>query len=249
MNRRNFILGLGTAATLSGAASVTGAAVNNSVSPEANFQVIADEQLIVERNGDLNQGTNGNYSDVTVSDFDHQNADPFPNMTVNASQNGELGMALATDNSNGSNYNRNSSLGGTTPYNGTEGGVAPLEITNNGGSAQEIAVSYNVGDAVTDQASADLLSQVFTFSIDGNQISPAVGDNYSGGTVENQSNKYAVDGGLGAGDTIDVDFTLNYSDSLEEDLAGLAGSGDFGFTGSTTAVDLLDEAVFGTPDF
>ena len=70
-------------------------------------------------------------------------------------------------------------------------------------------------------------------------------------TCFHTTNKYTNggSGGLGAGNSVKVDFTLNYSASLAEDLAGLAGSGNFGFTGSTSAVDLLNEAVFGTPSF
>jgi len=253
MNRRNFILGLGTAATLSGAASVTGAAISNEVAPEANFQVVAEEQLVVERNPDLDQSTNDDYSQVSVSNFDPNNAAPYPNMTVNGSTNGDLGMALATNNTAAPAFNKNSSEGGTSPYNGTDNaGTAPLEITNNGGSAQEIAINYNVGSAVDSQADADLLSQVFTFSIEGEQISPATGgSNYDGsGTVVNGTNKYDNGGssGIPAGESRKVDFTINYSESLAQELAGLASGGDFGFSGSESAVDLLDEAVFGTPD-
>ena len=257
MNRRNFILGLGTAATLSGAASVTGAAISNEVSPEANFQVVAEEQLVVEKNEAITEGDNGNYTDTTVSEFDPNNAAPYPNMTVNGSTNGDLGMALATNNTADPAFNKNASNGGSTPYNGTEGGLAPLQITNNGGSPQEIAINYNTGSAVDSQDDADLLSQVFTFSIEGEQISPEPGvsnweSNGNSDTVVNQTNKYidsTGDGnGIPAGESRKVDFTINYSESLATELAGLASGGDFGFTGSSSAVDLLDEAVFGTPD-
>jgi len=161
-------------------------------------------------------------------------------------------MALATDNTNetDADYNRNSSFGGTTPYNGTEGGVAPIQITNNGNSSQEIAIDYNVGEAVTgasgdttSEEAANLLAQVFTFSIDGTQISPSPGDTYNSGTLESDNNSTTV----GTGTPTEVDFTINYSDSLADELANLASSdNNYGFSGNDTAVDLLDEAVFGT---
>ena len=53
MNRRNFILGLGTAATLSGAASVTGASISGTADAGASFQVIAENDLNLQRNSDI----------------------------------------------------------------------------------------------------------------------------------------------------------------------------------------------------
>lgn len=71
MNRRNFILGLGTAATLSGAASVTGAALQDTVAPSADFRVIAAETLNVVDNPYLSESSATNYTTTSPQNFDH----------------------------------------------------------------------------------------------------------------------------------------------------------------------------------
>ena len=67
MQRRNFILGLGAAATLSGAASVTGAAFADSVSASgADFRVITEASI--NANGIANE-SGGGENDTTERDF------------------------------------------------------------------------------------------------------------------------------------------------------------------------------------
>jgi hypothetical protein len=267
MNRRNFILGLGTAATLSGAASVTGAALSNTVDATSNFQIVATNDLTVRRNSNLDTtalGANSNYSDTTVSEFNHTGAEPFPNMTVNGSADGDLGMALATGNDNSSDYNRNDSLGGTEPYNGTVAGtteaqnldVAPLQIENNGGSQKEVAVEYGIGSDVDSESASDSdgnvdpvdVAQLFTFKIGDQQISPpsdpgsvTLNDPYL--EEDSNNNTYTLD----AGETAKVGFVLNYSKRLEELIADAASGGSYTFSNNGQGdADLLDVARFGT---
>jgi len=72
MNRRNLLLGLGTAATLSGAASVTGATFADSVTPtEADFRVIAEANVAV--NGVANP-TDGGVDNTSQGFVDTGNA-------------------------------------------------------------------------------------------------------------------------------------------------------------------------------
>lgn len=277
MNRRNFILGLGTAATLSGAASVTGAALSNTVDATADFQVVATNELIVRRNDVLEEGTDGsldnnnNYSDTAIDAFDHENATsdpaPSPNLTVNQSTNDQLGMAFATDNGNDSAFNRNFSLGGTEPYNGSRGGdvtsasaadngrVAPLQIENNGGSSKDVAIEYVLGSdvntgSVDDPAGIDALdvAQLFTFEINGTQISPpsTSGDvNLNGDVLEITAG--GVEFPMSAGQVENVDFKINMSDRLDQLVSNAATGGTYNFGASAnTGVSLLSEVRFGT---
>lgn len=277
MNRRNFILGLGTAATLSGAASVTGAALSNQVDATADFQVVATNELIVRRNDVLEGGAGGsldnnnNYSDTSVSAFDHENAtsDPAttPNLTVNQSTNGDLGMAFATVNGNDSAFNRNFTLGGTEPYNGSRGGdvtsasaadngrVAPLQIENNGGSSKDVAVEYVLGDdvntgSVDDTSGIDALdvAQLFTFEINGTQISPPSNSadvTLNGDTLEIDA--AGVEFPMSAGQVENVDFLINMSDRLDQLISDAASGGAYNFAASAdTGVSLLNEVRFGT---
>jgi len=281
MNRRNFILGLGTAATLSGAASVTGAALSNTVDATADFQVVATNELIVRKNEELTTGGSGsleantNYSDTDISAFDHENATsdpgpgPSPNLTVNQSTNGDLGMAFATVNGNDSDFNRNFSLGGTEPYNETRSGevtsesgatsgrVAPLQIENNGGSSKDVAVEYVLGDDVNtgsldDSAGIDALdvAQLFTFEINGTQISPpsdSADVTLSSGVLEIDAAD--VEFPLAAGEVEEVDFIINMNDQLEQLISNAASGGAYNFgASSNSGVSLLNEVRFGTND-
>ena len=262
MNRRNFILGLGTAATLSGAASVTGASISNAVEPAANFQVVAEQQLEVQRNSALDYGTlesNGNYSTFLQDDDSRGNTDfdatgalkdnPGPNMTISNGTNDGLEMALAANNSNTS-YTRNGTAGypSKTPYDDETDseGTSPLEIQNPG-NARDVSVEYILGDDVTrtDADESSLVARVFQFYINGNRVSPDP-TSVSGGTGSNDpvvSNSTAQ---VSANGTTDVDFRLNYSDGLADELADLASSSnDLEFTGTNTAIDLLDTVRFG----
>jgi hypothetical protein len=270
MNRRNFILGLGTAATLSGAASVTGASISNAVEPAANFQVVAEEQLEVQRNSALDYNTlktDGNYSTFLQDDDTRGNGDfdatgalkdnKGPNMTISNETNGQLEMALAANNSNTS-YTRNGTTGnGTnddylypskTPYddNVDSEGTSPLEIQNPGNSV-DVSVEYILGGDA-DRTTADessLVARVFQFYIDGVRVSPdptavSAGGSQSDPVVSNDATDINANG------TTDVDFRLNYSDGLADELADLASSSnDLEFTGTNTAIDLLDTVRFG----
>jgi hypothetical protein len=270
MNRRNFILGLGTAATLSGAASVTGASITEQVEPTANFQVVAEQQLEVQKNDQLSDSTmnsNGNYSrflnfdDNSTTDFAPTAADDgdkqFPNLTIDNGTNGELDLALATNNSNVS-YNRNGSAGfpSGTPYSTADDptGIPPLQIVNPGDSV-DVAVEYQLDDNRSETEDGidvpDLATDIFSFVIvDADtsnpvEVSPDNGDSYDTGTqvISSGSDEVAnIDTG-----TTDVHLELNYSEEIADKLAAIASGGgalDFGGT-SQVNVPLLDEVRFG----
>lgn len=178
MNRRNFILGLGTAATLSGAASVTGATLSDTVQPGADFRVVATDNLEVRQNANLDAGNSPdqeNYTTVSPSniDFNETAGTGNPNMTVDSGTNDELDMALATVNDQSAGYNNNETNGGDLPYANSsvtnvpgEGGEAPLEVENPTAEAQEIAVSYNFGNDVgggSDEVAEETVLGLFEF--------------------------------------------------------------------------------------
>jgi hypothetical protein len=261
---------------------VTGAALSNTVDATADFQVVATNELIVRRNDVLEGGAGGslennnNYSDTAIDAFDHENATsdpaPSPNLTVNSSTNGDLGMAFATDNGNDSDFNRNFSLGGTEPYNGSRGGdvtsasaadngrVAPLQIENNGGSSKDVAVEYvlgsdvNTDDGLEDPDGIDSLdvAQLFTFEINGTQISPPSDTadtnlNTSGSSPVLEITAAGVEFPMSAGQVENVDFKINMSDRLDQLVSDAATGGTYNFGASAdTGVSLLSEVRFGT---
>jgi hypothetical protein len=262
MNRRNFILGLGTAATLSGAASVTGAAVSGSVDATAEFSVVAEDNLVVEKSDSLSDSTmntNQNYStflndgDNTTGDYVPKAADDlpgqrFPNLTIDDGTNSDLDIALAIENANTS-FNRNGTnkFPGGTPYDESDSfGEAPLQIFNPGDNAVDVGVEYAPGSSGLSSNEQDLLVELFTFSIDTTQVSPDEADtestSLSDGDFITTDNSSQVD----SGETAQVNFQINMSTDIANALAEKTSGSTLDFDGAQTAVDLLDEVRFGT---
>jgi hypothetical protein len=252
MNRRNFILGLGTAATLSGAASVTGAALNDTVTPDADFRVIAAEELNLQKNEFINDAGDSNYTDASFSEFTHTDTDSpsaAPNMTVSDDTDGDIQMALATFNDADQDYNNNGTSSDLPYVNDTvgrgpaEGGEAPLQVTNNTGTTQEVGVSYNYGSDVGTDISQSQVNELFTFHMEDNsgsytQISPA------GNSGTNSSNTASIT----AGETTLVNLEISMTQSIEDSITANASStNDATFNDpAVDDVDLLDTVEFGT---
>jgi len=273
MNRRNFILGLGTAATLSGAASVTGASISGSADAGANFQVVAENNLTVQRNSGFSTASNGeilnstsdNYVNSTVNYVDSEGTlnetigsgienIGGPRLTVNDQEDSSLSMALATQNDASIEANLNSTEGSSaSPYSDTNG-TAPLEIVNNGGSSKTISTSYSYGDDVGSGSLTNSdVAQLFTFSINDNsdvtnagQISPGTDAPASSG--DESTNTYQAT--IASGGSATVDLTLNYSSDLVEAIESAASGGsDYDFaTQGFSSVDLLTTVTFGEVD-
>ena len=271
MNRRNFILGLGTAATLSGAASVTGASISGSADAGANFNVIAENNLTIRRNsafttadnGEIVNDTSTNYVNSTVGYVDSEGTinDTIdsgiedvsgPRLTVNDLENDQLSMALATQNDATIEANQNSSVGSSASPYSDDRGTAPLEIVNNGGSNKTISASYTYGDDVGNGSLTESdVAQLFTFSVNSGadtntsgQISPSTGSAGSSGDVDGNQAEI-VSGGEAT-----VDFTINYNSDLEDKIASaVSGGSDYDFASNGFAnVDLLDTVTFGEVD-
>ena len=271
MNRRNFILGLGTAATLSGAASVTGASISGTAEASANFQVIAENELNVQRNSSISEAGNGellnstsdNYVNTTVGyvGTDTNNEEGYlnttdgsgykdvggPRLTVNGGQDDNLRLALAAPN--------DASTGSGSPYDSQDGGTAPLEIVNNGSASKSISAEFSYGDDVSTPLSsgssgdgtidAGDVAELFQFSIGGSQISPARASPDSSGDAE--GNQVSV----GSGNIATVDLIINYSADIASDISEAAsgGNGNYDFTNpELAAVDLLNSVTFGEVD-
>jgi hypothetical protein len=258
MNRRNFILGLGTAATLSGAASVTGATLSNEVSATSNFSVIAEEDLTIRRNSDITTASDGSIDNSSSDDYVNTTVDyvssegqldftsdserrgvSSPQLTVNDQEDGSLEIAVATPNEAGVTFD--SSSGGT---------LAPLEIENTGGTDKTVAADYTYNSTnVTNSGGSNTrgdgnldsgdVATLFQFSIGGTQISPSSGQPDSTGATA--GNTATVD----AGTTVDVDFSINFSQDIVDDISDNSG-GSYSFSsGNAEDVQLLDQISFG----
>lgn len=271
MNRRNFILGLGTAATLSGAASVTGASISGTADASSNFNVIAENNLTIRRNdedfttfgSEIDNGTSVNYVNTSVSYVGNGTGEGSindtigsgiedvggPRLTVDDNEDSSLEMALATKNDATIEANQNSTAGSSaSPYSDTNG-TPPLRIINNGGQDKTISAEYTYGDDVPSGSLTESdVAQLFTFSVNdttGNitegQVSPGTDNPASSGDVS--TNQATIP----SGEEATVDFTINYSSALEDAIASAASGGsDYDFKNNGFAnIDLLTQVSFG----
>lgn len=255
MNRRNFLLGVGTAATLSGIASVTGGALSNTVSTSfggsgSGIKLVNRTELTVRRNETLTEqnvlSENTNFTNESI-DFTKVGQDhpvdysDFPELYVDNNTDESLTIELATGDDTESAYNTNLSNGGSEPYNGSESyGYAPLVIENTGSTAQDIAMEYTYADDVID--SSDLsksdVAKVYRFDIDGTQISPAEGSPDQEGTA------VSIPGAT----TKRVDLLIQLTEAIAKDVrSSSAVGGSYSFDQEARArTRLLDAAVFGS---
>jgi len=246
VKRREFLIGFGTATTLSGAASVTGAAISGTVNAGAGFQIVAEQTLTVRRNtaafpvtGELNNDTDDNYVNTTVEYVETEGEIngtigsgaenvSTPQVTVNDGEDATLVFGITTPNNANVADNTNTT---PTPYSSEIGsGIPPLELRNEGESQQQISVNYDFSGtdvttaggsgAVGNDVLEDVdITQLLTFSVDGQQISPDKTNPNSSG--DESGNSYT----LSPNTTKCVDFTLNYSDGIENDIDAAKNGG------------------------
>jgi len=250
VNRRNFLLGVGTAATLSGAASVAGAALSNSVGVGfGGIQVVATNELVVRRNETLVEEnvlqSNSNFTDdpinfTKIGQDGPVNYADFPDLFVNNGTNGNLTIQLATGDDHTSPYNTNLSDGGAEPYNGTQsGGYAPLVIENTGTQTKDVALEYTYGSGVGGTLSKGQVAELYNFHIDTTQVSPL------SNSPDSEGNAVSI----GAGQTKPVNLNLNLTEATAQDIQTVAGDalGPYDFNqASRERADILDTATFGT---
>lgn len=250
MNRRNFLLGVGTAATLSGAAAITGAALNNTVSTSfGGFEVRVRQEIEVRRNAVLSEqnilSNNQNFSNESIN-FTRVGQDSpvdysdFPQLYVNNKTDENLIVEVATGDDTDVPYNNNLSTGGTEPYNSSEPyGYAPLVIENTGSEQKDVAVEFTYGADVTD-SNTDLskgqVAELYRFHIDGTRVSPSKSSPDADGSPVTFS----------AGQERRVDLNIQLFESTAEDVRSAAGNiGSYSISDNSRArTDVLDAAVF-----
>lgn len=169
MQRRNFILGLGTVATLSGAASVTGANLADSATADSDFRVIIDdnELAIAEADGADTEADPINFTELDTDD-------DLPQAYVEGEISGEeetLEVELATENGESNDFNPLLTLDGTDLSEDVE---VDAEIS---------AYGDDEGDTDDDVDSATI-DDIYTFDVGGQDILEAGSITLTAGTEE-----------------------------------------------------------------
>jgi hypothetical protein len=252
MNRRNFILGVGTAATLSGAASITGATLSNTVSTDfSNFRIVTEAELTVRRNDALTKQnvltnnenfTNSSVNFTTIGQDSPVDYSDFPLLYVDNKTDSNLTIELATSADDDANYNNNLSTGGTEPYDGDQAyGYAPLEIENTGETDKDIAVAYEYNDedvVNSSELSKGQVAEIYEFEIAGTRISPAPA------SPDSHGNKVTIP----ARETKPVDLKIELDSKTAGDIKAVSNynPNDYSFSDDARArANLLDAATFG----
>ena len=242
MNRRNFVVGLGTVATISGVASVTSAAFSgDSVSPSTNFQIVPeDSQLVVQRLQDtvssysnLASG-NASWNDSEITDFGNVTAEQGSPVVahLNTSENGQLGAQLAFNNTN--------ATGTTEEYSQytVDNADGFFEVANLGDTQETIAVdlvpfSDNVGSDPGDALTEDQVYQMFEFqNSSGAPISPP----------DSNTNTHPNTITISAGGVEAIGLEINITNDMYNSIQSAAGGA---FSQTEPSIRLLDSITVG----
>ena len=236
MNRRNFVVGLGTVATISGVASVTAAAFSgDDVSPTTNFQIIPeDAQLVVRRleeNVDYADKVANNASWVgsEITDFANITGDEGSPVVahINESENGQLGAQLAFNNTN------ESGSGDDTYDQYTVGNDGFFEIANLGDTDEDVAIEFTYSDRVGSGITEEEVANAFEFTDElGERICPDSDDTTA---PLNEVN-------IASGTVQTIGLRLRISDTLYNEIQEEAGGA---FSETEGSIRLLESITVG----
>ena len=253
MNRRNLLLGLGTAATLSGAASVTGATFADSVTPtEADFRVIAEANVAVNgvanptdggvdntSQGFVDTGNASNDGGVNFTEIGSQDVDTLPVVHADGTtDNDDLTVTLAFETEDATTL---------SPV---------LEIDNTGDTSVDVGVyftdetgSSGFGADVTEDGTTntdvitptDVVETIQVVDSNGTQISPDTVDNSTPDeTTQTVPNTVTV----GPGTTEDLGIQITDNADFDSSVESVA-SGGTPFSGGVDDIDLIDAISIG----
>ncbi len=252
MNRRNFVVGLGTVATISGVASVTAASFSDEVTPTTNFQIVPENaELVVQRLG--------NYDTVTENDYFANSSIDFANETSNVStdvvaylndtENGNLGAELALNNTNTTTFDQYHSKNASGTDNSYSDSDGFFEIANLGETAEDVSITLNYsdvvvadGDAGEDDITESDVANLFQFmDNDGNLISPDPdGESPDAATPANEVT-------VSSSEVENIGLDINLDADIKDKIQQEAGSSPFEETADT--VKLLESIDVGVDYF
>ena len=254
MNRRNLLLGLGTAATLSGAASVTGATFADSVTPtEADFRVIAEANVAVNgvanptdggvdnttSQGFVDAGNASNGGGVNFTDIGTGDVDTLPVVHADGStDSNDLTVTLAFETDNARIL---------SPV---------LELDNTGDTSVDVGVyftdetgSSGFGTDVTEDGTSDntvitptdVVETIQIVDSGDNQISP---DTVTNGTPDDSTQTVPNTVTVGPGTTENLGIQITDNADFDTSVQNVA-SGGTPFSGGVSDLDLIDAISIG----
>lgn len=233
MQRRNFVLGFGAVATLSGAASVTGATLTNEAEFAGDFRVIVDAENLVVRSNDGfdEEETDSENLDGDDLDFSELTEDDTPAATAEgevddrATEDLDVRTAIAESD-------------GAVTF-GDSSGTGILEIENQGDTEQ------TVGIRVADDGYGDDVGETGSITEgDVDELYDFVADD-TGTDIGLEETEF-ID--IEPEDTVQVEISADAS-AVADIAAEADGSDDpFDDDGDASNLDLVDTLEVGVED-
>lgn len=253
MNRRNLLLGLGTAATLSGAASVTGATFADSVTPaEADFRVIAEANVAVNGvanptdggvdntsqgfvdTGNATSGGGVNFTDIGTGDVD-----TLPVVHADGTtDNNDLTVTLAFETDNARILSPVLELDNTGDTS-VDVGVYFTDGTGSSGFGTDVDESGTSDNTVI--TPTDVVETIQIVDSGGNQISP---DTVTNDTPDETTQTVPNTVTVGAGNTENLGIQIADNADFDTSVQNVA-SGGTPFSGGVSDLDLIDAISIG----
>ena len=251
MNRRNFVLGLGTAATLSGAASVTGASLASTTDvSNTDFRVFA--QAALEANGTFT-GDDGvtNSSGTSIVNASGDNDIDYSGIETTNFNND---FPLATAGGSTTTNDLSIEVAFSRTADGRKDGL--ITINNTGSTDEDVGIVFQSNSSTagfgTDVGTSDgptAQSVVDTIQFEAEDssgtetvISPTSVTGASD-TTQDPANRVTVP--AGGSKTVDVNFnsTTEFESGVEGNVSASGNPFDSGGIGS---IDLIDAILIGT---
>jgi|GEM_PF-474965 hypothetical protein len=248
MNRRNFVVGLGTVATISGVASVTAASFTNQVNPTTNFQIVPENaELVVRRLNNYDTVSGNDYFANSSLDFANETSNVSTDVVayVNETENDNLGAELALNNTNETTfdqYHAPNASGGSEYTVDSEGF---FEVANLGDTDETIAITLNYNTDVVGNGNIteNQVANLFQFhDNDGNIISPD--PDGSGSDIANNSSDPVNEVTVTSGEVEKIGLAINLDQDIKESIQAEAGTSPFEETADS--VQILESINVGT---
>ena len=240
MKRRNLMIGLGILATGSGAATLSGAALSNTVSPTADFRINVEGGLVVRAGSNFPDSINSSETGVGTDNAEYILSEDTTDAAVFESLDDKTSVTAVADTEQNGDLN----IGLAFPFSEIEGGSSAtfnypnlLEVENNSNSPVDVAVAYQNEDSSsisdttdsghgfetgigspavsetgngTDKLSFDQVANMFQFDSGGTAVSPA-GDDSQSNSNQSIPGSVSVDAN---GGTTQLSLTVDVSSNM-----------------------------------
>ncbi len=227
MKRRNLMIGLGILATGSGAATLSGAALSNTVSPTADFRINVEGGLVVRAGSNFPDSINSSETGVGTDNAEYILSEDTTDAAVFESLDDKTSVTAVADTEQNGDLN----IGLAFPFSEIEGGSSAtfnypnlLEVENNSNSPVDVAVAYQDADNPSIETPDDIDSHGFE-SVDPTYPISETGDGDDQLSFDQVANMFQFDSGGTAVSPAGADSQSNSNQSIPGSVSVDANGG------------------------